>query len=165
MPEARIGTRTPAGSAPGATLAVISRRIVALIKEHYGKGPTNTRTYHLGDLVVVLMRGGFTQVERTLIDDGRGEAVEVQRAAFQEVMRPQFKRVIEEELHREVAAFMSATHHDPDLNAEIFVLAAKDPWDAEREDPIPPGEMRGDPRGDAPAPGALDSPAQISPRV
>jgi hypothetical protein len=46
-----------------------------------------------------------------------------QRAVFQDVMRPRFKRVIEEELQREVLAFMSTIHHDPDLNAELFVLS------------------------------------------
>jgi hypothetical protein len=46
-----------------------------------------------------------------------------QRAVFQDVMRPRFKRVIEEELQREVLAFMSAIHNDPDLNAELFVLS------------------------------------------
>ena len=30
----------------GATLAAISRRIVGLLKEHYGKGPTQARTYY-----------------------------------------------------------------------------------------------------------------------
>ena len=106
----------------GMTLAAISRRIVGLIKEYYGKGPTKARTYHSGDLVVVLLAGGYTAVERTLLDEGQTKAVMDQRAAFQEVMRPHFKRVIEEELEREVVAFMSATHHDPDLSAEIFVL-------------------------------------------
>lgn len=109
--------------APGSTLAVISRRIVGLVKEYYGKGPTNVRTYHFGDLVVVLMKGGYTPVERTLIDEGKSQAVIDQRSAFQDVMRPRFKRVIEEELERRVLAFMSTIHYDPDFNAELFVLA------------------------------------------
>ena len=111
------------GGAPSSTLAVISRRIVSLVKEHYGKGPTHARTYHLGDVVLVLLRGGYPPVEKTLLADGYTQPVMDQRAAFQEVMQPRFKRVIEEELRREVIAFMSTMHHDPDLNAELFVLA------------------------------------------
>jgi hypothetical protein len=38
-------------------------------------------------------------------------------------MRPRFKRVIEEELQRELLALMSTSHHAPDLNGELFVLA------------------------------------------
>jgi uncharacterized protein YbcI len=108
---------------PGTTLAVISRRIVALVKEYYGKGPTHARTYHLGDVVLVLLHGGYTPVEKTLLADGQARAVIDQRAAFQDAMCPRFKRVIEEELQREVSAFMSTIHHDPDLNAELFLLA------------------------------------------
>jgi uncharacterized protein YbcI len=118
-------TDTNDGSAPGPTLAAISRRIVGLIKEHYGKGPTNARTYHWGDVVVVLLSGGSTSVEKTLIEDGQEQAVIDQRHAFQEAMRPRYKRVVEEEMRREVIAFMSAFHHDPDINAEVFVLAPR----------------------------------------
>ena len=113
-------------SAHGSTLAAISRRMVGLIKDYYGKGPTNARTYHWGELVVVLLSGGSTSVEKTLIADGQEQAVIDQRTAFQDAMRPRYKRVIEEEMRREVIAFMSAYHHDPDVNAEIFVLAPRE---------------------------------------
>jgi uncharacterized protein YbcI len=119
--------RPPAGredqrSEHGAAMAAISRRMVGLLKEYYGRGPTKARTYHSGDLVVVLLNTGYTQAERTLIEEGRTQTVMDLRGELQEVMRPRFKRVIEEELHREVLAFMSATHHDPDLDAELFIL-------------------------------------------
>lgn len=107
----------------GSRMAAISRRIVALLKEHYGKGPMRARTYHVEDLVVVLLYGGYTPVEKTLLEDGRSKAVMDQRAAFQEVMRPRFKQVIEQEMDRRVQAFMSTNHHDPNINAELFVLA------------------------------------------
>jgi uncharacterized protein YbcI len=110
----------------GTTMAAITRRFVSLIKEHYGKGPTSARTYHVDDVVVVLLGGGYTAVERTLLADGQEEVVHAQREAFQEAMRPRFKRVIEEEMRREVVAFMSTVHSDPDYNAELFVLASQD---------------------------------------
>ena len=115
----------------GATLAAISRRIVGLLKEHYGKGPNKARTYYSGDLVVVLLSGGYTQAEKTLIKDGRSRAVMDLRAELQEVMNERFRQVIEEELHRNVIAFMSAGHHDPDYNAEVFVLASRDTEESE----------------------------------
>jgi hypothetical protein len=37
-------------------------------------------------------------------------------------MRPRFKEVIEEELGRKVAGFMSGSHQHPDLLGEIFIL-------------------------------------------
>lgn len=72
--------------------------------------------------MVVLMRGGFTKVEETLLQDGRGESVLQQRRDFQAAMRPRFKEVIEEELGRMVAGFMSGSHQHPDLLGEIFIL-------------------------------------------
>jgi uncharacterized protein YbcI len=96
------------------------------MKVHYGKGPTAARTYVSGDLVVVLLSGGYTTVEKTLIAGGRGDAVAIQRHAFQETVRPLMLQIIEEELRRPVIAFMSATHNDPDLNAELFILSPDD---------------------------------------
>lgn len=110
------------GTGRGTTLANISRRIVMLHKEFYGKGPTKARTYLQDDAVFVLLRGGFTRVEETLLRDGRGEAVHRQREAFQQVMHDRFVEVIEDELGRKVIAFMSTSHQDPDLLAELFVL-------------------------------------------
>ena len=46
-----------------------------LHKEFYGKGPTKARTYLQDDVVLVLLRGGYTRVEETLMRDGRMDAV------------------------------------------------------------------------------------------
>jgi uncharacterized protein YbcI len=104
----------------------ISRRIVQLHKEFYGRGPTKAKTYVHGDLVVVLMRGGFTRVEETLLESGRGEAVIQQRMEFQEVMMGRFKEVVAEETGRKVVAMMSGSHQHPDLLGEVFVLEDTD---------------------------------------
>jgi uncharacterized protein YbcI len=104
----------------------ISRRIVQLHKEFYGRGPTKAKTYVNGDLVVVLMRGGFTRVEETLLEEGRGDSVIQQRRDFQQVMFDRFKQVIEEETGRKVVAFMSGSHQHPDLLGEMFVLESTD---------------------------------------
>jgi uncharacterized protein YbcI len=104
----------------------ISRRIVQLHKEFYGRGPEKAKTYLNGDLVVVLMRGGFTRVEETLLQGGRGESVIQQRGDFQDVMVDRFTEVIEEETGRKVIAMMSGTHQHPDLLGEMFVLEPSD---------------------------------------
>lgn len=109
-------------SAAHSVLANISRRIVQLHKEFYGKGPTKAKTYYMDDVVVVLLRGGFTRVEETLLQSGRGESVKQQRADFQQAMLGPFMQVIEEETRRKVVAFMSSSHQHPDLLGEIFVL-------------------------------------------
>jgi uncharacterized protein YbcI len=105
--------------------ATISRRIVQLHKEFYGRGPTKAKTYIHDDLVVVLMRGGFSKAEETLLQEGRGESVLRQRMDFQDVMTERFIEVIEQETGRKVAAMMGGSHQHPDLLGEMFVLEAE----------------------------------------
>jgi uncharacterized protein YbcI len=134
---------TPTGERPqsaGDVRANISRRLVQLHKEFYGRGPTRAKTYCDDDLVVVLMRGGFTPVEETLMRAGRGDSVIKQRADFQDVMLERFNEVIEQETGRKVVAMMSGSHQRPDLIGEVFVLEstdilADDPEDEPTRDP------------------------------
>ena len=107
----------------------ISDGLVALLKEYYGRGPDKTKTYVHGDLVVCLLRGGFTRVEQTLNDGGHSDAVIRQRMAFQEVMRERFNQVVQEATGREVIGFMSGNQQDPDMICEIFVLAQNEMLD------------------------------------
>ena len=121
------GRQEPAQApATGATRTAISEGMVALLKEFYGVGPTQAKTYLHDDLVVCLLRGGFTRVERTLLEGGRTAAVIEQRMAFQEVMRARFVAVIQEATGREVVGFMSGNQQDPDMICEVFVLAPTD---------------------------------------
>lgn len=113
-------------TAHGDILTAISDGMVALLKEFYGRGPTQTKSYYEDDLVVCVMRGGFTRVEQTLLDNGRGDAVIQQRMEFQEVMGDRFRAVIERATGRRVIGFMSGNQQDPDLMCEVFIL---DPTD------------------------------------
>jgi uncharacterized protein YbcI len=97
-----------------------------LLKEFYGRGPTQAKSYYQDDLVVCILRGGYTQVEQTLLSGGRGSAVIEQRMQFQELMRERFEAVIEKATCRPVIGFMSGNQQDPDLMCEVFVLAPSD---------------------------------------
>ena len=110
----------------GEILTAISDGLVSLLKEFYGRGPSRTKTYYEDDLVVCLLRGGFTRVEKTLLDGGRSRAVIEQRMAFQEVMRERFEGVIERATGRRVVGFMSGNQQDPDMICEVFILAPSD---------------------------------------
>jgi uncharacterized protein YbcI len=110
-------------------LTEISDGMVALLKEYYGRGPTRTKSY-ADDLVVCVLRGGFSRVEQTLLDGGRGAAVIAQRMEFQDVMRQRFDAVIERATGRRVIGFMSGNQQHPDMMCEVFVLAPTDLVDA-----------------------------------
>ena len=110
----------------GDVLTAISDGMVALLKEFYGRGPTRTKSYYADDLVVCVLRGGFSRVEQTLLEGGRGAAVIQQRMEFQELMRARFEAVIEHATGRRVIGFMSGNQQHPDMMCEVFILAPTD---------------------------------------
>jgi uncharacterized protein YbcI len=120
--------------AHGDVLTAISDGMVALLKEFYGRGPTRAKSYYEDDLVVCVLRGGFSRVEETLLEGGRGQAVIQQRMEFQEVMRGRFTDVIEAATGRRVIGFMSGNQQHPDMMCEVFILA---PTDLVDHDEIP----------------------------
>ena len=107
-------------------LTAISDGLVGLLKEFYGRGPSRAKSYYQDDLVVCVLRGGFTRVEETLLEGGRGPAVIHQRMEFQELMRERFEAVIERATGRRVIGFMSGNQQHPDMMCEVFILEPTD---------------------------------------
>jgi uncharacterized protein YbcI len=121
------------GLARGEMLAQISTALVQLHSRYYGKGPTKAKSHIVDDTVVCILRGGFTTVERTLIETGAVESVYQMRRSFQQAMEEEFRRVVEAATDRRVIAYMSSIHVEPDLAVEVFVLEP-------REEPAEPAE-------------------------
>jgi uncharacterized protein YbcI len=103
-------------------LAQISTGLVQLHSRYYGKGPTKAKTHQVNGTIVSILQGGFTKVERTLVETGELESVYQMRRSFQHVMEDEFREVVEEATGRKVIAYMSTIHIDPDLAVELFVL-------------------------------------------
>jgi len=109
--------------AGGQLLAAISNSIVAIIREHYGRGPMKAKTYAIDDLVVVVMRGsGFTPLEQTIMDDDGADRVVAMRHDFQRVMADRYRETIEALTGRKVVAFLSQAHVEPDITIETFFV-------------------------------------------
>ena len=126
LDPAQTQTASDARRRHGEELTAISDGLVALLKEFYGRGPTQAKSYYQDDLVVCVLRGGYSQVEQTLLDGGRGSAVIEQRMEFQELMRDRFEEVVEKATGRKVIGFMSGNQQEPDLMCEVFILAPTD---------------------------------------
>jgi len=112
------GLRAESGELAGE----ISSTFVQLLKEHAGKGPTKCRTYLEDELVVVMLRGGFTRAETTLFEAGKWLDVRESRQTFHDTMEGRFTAALERLTGRRVQAFMSASHQGPDLQVELFLL-------------------------------------------
>lgn len=107
----------------GQLLAAISTSIVGILREHYGRGPMKAKTYALDDIIVVVMRGsGFTPLEQTIMDSGAPQRVIDMREDFQRVMAERYKQTIRDLTGREVVAFLSQAHVEPDITMEIFFM-------------------------------------------
>jgi uncharacterized protein YbcI len=106
----------------GELMAEISRSMVQLYKELYGKGPTKARTYITDDLVVCLLEGGFHRGERALLEHGQEEPVVTHREAVQETMRDRFVELIEQLVERKVVSFISGVDAATETSADLFVL-------------------------------------------
>jgi uncharacterized protein YbcI len=116
----RVGERSP--------LAAVTRGIVQLHSQYFGKGPTHARTDRIGDDgLVCVLRDTLTSVELTLMQRGQAEQVLALRRAFQDAMAKEFIRVVEDATGRKVAAFLSQAHLDPDIAAEMFFLESQVP--------------------------------------
>jgi uncharacterized protein YbcI len=108
--------------AGGRLLAEITNRIVALMREHYGRGPIKAKTYVLDNLIVCVLSDGFTAIERTMMEGGEPDQVLAMRRGFQRVMKERYSDMIEALTGRKVLAFLSQAHVEPDLTVEMFVM-------------------------------------------
>ncbi|HEV2723506.1 MAG TPA: DUF2294 domain-containing protein [Thermoleophilaceae bacterium] len=113
----------PAHLQGGALQAAISNAVVGTISEYTGRGPTKVRTTLSGDWVFVTLEDSLTKGERKLAELGREDSVKRTRHDYQVAMARDLSSMVEDLTGREVLAFMSANHVDPDYAVEAFALA------------------------------------------
>jgi uncharacterized protein YbcI len=113
-------------TATGSQGLAISNLIVRLLSDYTGRGPTRARTHFNEDLITIVVQDLLTKGERSLIRDGRQDLVLETRRAYQQTMGADLTAGIEEITGRQVIAYLSANHLDPDLAIENFMLAPQD---------------------------------------
>ncbi|MBS1845843.1 MAG: DUF2294 family protein [Actinobacteria bacterium] len=119
----QTATPTPPHSEPeqGSHVAAISREIVQVHAQFYGRGPTKAKTIWRDEIIVCLLEEIFTKAEQLLVDNGRFEDVRSHRIAFQDAVGPLFRTSIEEITGREVKSFLSQISEEG-CASEVFVL-------------------------------------------
>ena len=111
-------------SEPGGSVrAALANAMVAMKKEFYGRGPTAAKAWVLDDYVFVVLEGGLTRNEETLLADGKEDLVRRYRLSFQETMRTEMTEAVTEITGREVLDYQSQIVFDPPRAFELFVLA------------------------------------------
>jgi uncharacterized protein YbcI len=113
-------------------LAEISREMVRLYKEQFGRGPTKARTNFAGpDIVIVTLEETFTPAELRLAEMGEHQRLRDTRLYFQHATQNEFRSVVERVLGRKVRAFNSAVDTETDVSVEVFHLQAQVPGEAQ----------------------------------
>jgi uncharacterized protein YbcI len=103
--------------------AEISREMVRLYKEQFGRGPTRARTEFAGpDIVISTLEDSFTPAERRMAEMGEHQRLRDTRTFFQHATAGEFCSVIERLLKRRVRAFVSGIDTAEDVSAEVFYL-------------------------------------------
>jgi uncharacterized protein YbcI len=107
--------------ASGAIVAAISREIVGIYAEYYGRGPTRAKTLWREEVITCILEDSFTRAERVLVDGGRFEQVRLNRQAFQDEIEPLLRETIQRVTGRRVETCLSQINRDG-VAAEVFVL-------------------------------------------
>jgi uncharacterized protein YbcI len=112
---------------PSAKRAEVSREMVRLYKEQFGRGPTRARTDFAGpDIVICTLENSLTPAEHRLAELGEHHRLRDTRLYFQHATEAEFREVIERVLGREVVSFVSGMDTRTDVSSEIFYLRSAD---------------------------------------
>jgi uncharacterized protein YbcI len=107
----------------GDLLARISDEMVRAKKQFFGKGPERAKSYMVDDMLFVVMRGGLTTSEQTMLRFGRENMVRQFRQLFENEMTEVLTGLVEDVTGRTVVNYQSQIMFDPDVIVEMFVFA------------------------------------------
>lgn len=103
----------------------LSREMVRLYKDQFGRGPTKARSDFAGpDILVCTLENTFTPAEHSLAELGEHQRLRDVRTFFQHASEAQFREVVERVLGRPVRAFVSGIDTEHDVASEVFYLGS-----------------------------------------
>jgi uncharacterized protein YbcI len=120
-------------------LVAVTDAMVAFHQRYHHRAPVTAKTLLLDDEVLVCVLGGvYTDVEKTMIEVQRIGLVHEIRSTFQNVMEDRLVAAVERLSGRRVLNFLSDHNVGPDIEIELFMLAPEDDHgDAEAEAEAP----------------------------
>ncbi len=108
-------------------LAAVTDAMVAFHERYYHRAPVTAKTRLLGGEVLICVLGGvYTDVEKTMIELQRTATVRETRSAFQTAMQHKFISTVERLSGRDVLTFISDHQVGPDMEVEMFILKPLD---------------------------------------
>jgi uncharacterized protein YbcI len=106
--------------------AELSREMVRLYKELFGRGPTKVKTEFAGpDTVICTLRESLTPAEKAMAELGEHQRLRETRAFFQHASEEKFCQAAERILGRRVEAFVSGMDTHRDVATEVFYMETR----------------------------------------
>jgi uncharacterized protein YbcI len=115
-------------------LAKVSTEVVRTLKDSFGKGPLKAKSYLLDDFLLVVMRGGVTVAEQTMLDRGHGDLVRRFRQTYQNEVGDELVAKIEALTGRKVVNYQSQILFEPHIVMEVFFFADDVSGNSARDD-------------------------------
>lgn len=103
--------------------ADLSESFIKLQRDLIGRGPQETKTYIVQDMVIVRFKGVLTVEERHLVDHEKGKILVKQ---MRQVLREMYSRNFEEIVEQHTGCKVSSSHSDISTKTgeriEVFVV-------------------------------------------
>jgi uncharacterized protein YbcI len=101
----------------------LSRAMVRLYKEHFGRGPTKAQSvYATANLLICTLENSLTPAERNMAEMGEHQRLRDIRMFFQHASENEFVEVVEQITGRVVRGFVSGIDTEHDISSEVFYL-------------------------------------------
>jgi uncharacterized protein YbcI len=111
-------------------LAAVTETMVTFHERYHHRAPTTAKALLLeGELLVCVLGGIYTNVEKTMIELQHATIVHETRRTFENAMQHKLVAAIERLSGRKVLTFMSNHHVGPDLEIKLFMLEPGVPGD------------------------------------
>jgi uncharacterized protein YbcI len=113
----------PPPSLPGDVLEKVSRAMVRLHKEQFGRGPTRSRSHFAGqDVLVCVLEDTMTPAERRLAELGEHERLRDTRLFLQHASEDDVRAAVEAIIGRRVRAVTSSFDTKQDVVFAVFMF-------------------------------------------
>ncbi len=104
-------------------LSELSKAMVRLYKDLFGRGPTKVRTDYAGpDLIISTLEESLTPAERRMAELGEHQRLRDTRMFFQYATEHEFIETVERLTGRKVRSYVSGIDTNQDISSELFYL-------------------------------------------
>lgn len=103
--------------------ALISSRMITFQREQLGRGAESAKTYIIGDMIIVRLKGVLTPAEKQLASQEKGKAlIKEMRYQLEEIIRPQLETLIESTTGKKVISLHNDISTKTGERVDIIIL-------------------------------------------